>query len=104
MNIVPFILYGLVGCPTCAQAEEYLRKVGVPFAVFVVNGDPIADEGIKKITGKEVAEYPVLLYKATKELVVGYKPEDYERLAKSFYTLVGTSTPSVFDSQQQPVA
>lgn len=103
MSIAPFVLYGLMNCPHCLQAEVYLKKAGVPFTVFVANDDPIADEGIKKITGKETSEYPVLLYKVTKDVVVGYKPEEYERLSKSFYSLVSASSPSVFGGQQPDI-
>lgn len=104
VSIPPFVLYGLVGCPHCAEAEAYLKKVGVPFSIFIANLDPIAEEGIKKLTGKEEATYPVLLYKVTKEIVVEYKPEEYERLSKSFYALAGASTPSVFSGEQPNIS
>lgn len=103
MGISPFVLYGLVGCPHCVEAEEYLQKAGIPFTTLVSNNDPIADAGIKTVTGKEIPQYPVLLYKITKELIVGYKPEEYERLVKSFYSLIRTNTGSVFDSGQSTV-
>lgn len=104
ISIPPFVLYGLIGCSHCAEAENYLKRAGVPFSVFVANEDPIADEGIKKLSGREQSTYPVLLYKLTKEIVVEYKPEEYERLVKDFYSRLSASTPSVFGSEQQPVS
>lgn len=65
----------------------------------VANDDPIINEGIKKLTGSE--EYPVLLAKFNKEIVKGFKQEDYERVAQAFYALNGPSAPSLFGSEQQ---
>ena len=103
ITIPPFVLYGLIGCPHCNEAEMYLRKAGVPFMSIVSNDDVIIDEGIKKILGLERSEYPVLLYKISKEVVKGFQPDQYERLTKSFYSFVGSSAPSTFSGQQQPV-
>jgi glutaredoxin len=103
MGLSPFVLYGLMGCPHCSDAETYLKKAGVPYLINVANEDPIADEGIKKLTGKDAAEYPVLLYKLTKQIVVGYKPEEYEHLVRAFFTFVGSSTPNTFGGQQPDI-
>lgn len=104
MQLPAFVLYGLIGCPHCVEAEAYFRKIGIPFVIVVANEDPIIDEGIKKFSGKEIAEYPVLLYKTTKDIVIGYNPEKYEQLVKSFYALASSSAPSIFGGQQPNIA
>ena len=98
MNIPPFVLYGLMGCPNCASAENYIRKIGVPASLNICNGDPICAAGIEKITGKN--EYPVLVYRPSKEIIVGFQPEAYERLARNFYSLHSSSVPSVFGGEE----
>lgn len=102
MTITPFVLYGLLGCPHCGEAENYLKRAGVPFFSFVANEDPIADEGLKAITKQDKADYPVLLYKLTKQIVVGYRPEQYEQLVRDFYTRVGAGTSDTFSGQHPP--
>jgi glutaredoxin len=96
MNIPPFVLYGLIGCVHCVKAEGYLRKVGVPFTIYLGNDDPIIDEGIKAMIKKGASEYPLLLYKPTKELVIGFQSEKYERLVRTFYSVSQSSVPSAF--------
>lgn len=102
MNLTPFILYGLLGCPHCAEAETYLRKVGVPTTLVIANEDPIADAGVKQLTGS--SQYPILIYRPTKEYVVGFLPEKYERLARAFYSVSSAGVPGVFGGEQQPIA
>ena len=99
MTLPAFVLYGLFGCPSCAEAEKYLRKIGVPAALMISNEDPIIDAGVVKLTGE--SRYPVLLYRPTKEVIAGFKPEEYERVARHFYSISSASIPSAFDSQQQ---
>jgi glutaredoxin len=99
MNVPPFTLYGLMGCPSCSQAENFLKTRGMSFNIVVANDDPITHEGVKKVTGQE--QYPVLLYRPTKEIVVGFKQEDYERLINSFYVIASANSPSVFGGGQQ---
>jgi glutaredoxin len=100
--IVPFTLYGLVGCPHCVEAESFLRVRNLPFNLVIANDDPIADAGIKDVTGQ--ANYPVLIYKPLKKYVVGFEKEKYAEFADNFYALLSASTPSVFNGGQQPVS
>lgn len=101
ISIPAFTLYGLVGCQHCSEAEMFLRTKRLPFILVLANSDPVADLGVRQLTGKD--EYPVLIYKPTKEYVVGFKQDQYERLANAFDTLIGANAVSVFGSQQQPV-
>lgn len=101
MNIPAFTLYGLIGCPHCADAEKFLLSHGLGFNIVIVNEDPIATTGIKQITGEDAA--PVLVYKLTKEILKGFVREDYERVANDYYARVSASAPSIFGSGQQLV-
>jgi glutaredoxin len=100
--IPPFTLYGKFGCDHCSQAEKYLRAHNIPTFIFVANEDPIISEGIKSVTGE--AEFPVLLYRPTKEIIVGFKEKEYERVIADFVARVGASTPDVSGSEQQSVS
>jgi glutaredoxin len=99
IQLPPFVLYGLFGCPHCVEAEKVLREAKVPAQLTISNDDPIISAGIMTLTGKD--EYPVLLYRPTKEVISGFKPLEYDRIIKSFNSLVSASTVSVFDSGQQ---
>lgn len=99
MQLPPFTLYGLVGCPHCASAESFLRSRNIPFIAMIANDDPIVAAGVKQLTGSD--SYPVLVAKFNKEIVSGFKQEDYERVASSFYSLNSPSAPSIFASEQQ---
>ena len=87
MNL-PFRLHGLSGCPHCQHALEFLTKNKLPFDVVLADNDPIIAAGAEKITGKN--EFPILISRLTSEIISGFKPEDYDRLAKVFATLVRT--------------
>lgn len=100
MNIPAFTLYGLIGCQHCADSEKFLVSRGLMFNAVIANEDPIANAGIKQITGQE--EYPVLVYKLTKEILKGFVREEYERVANDYYARVSASSPSIFGSGQQP--
>lgn len=99
MQIPPFTLYGLVGCPHCIQAEQYLKIRNIPYISMFANNDPIITAGIKQVTGAE--EAPVLVSRLTNEVIPGFKEPDYERVAKLFYSVAGASAPSIFASEQQ---
>lgn len=101
MNIPAFRLYGLLGCVHCENAERFLRERLVPAEFILATGDPIINEGVKKLTNKD--EFPILLYRPTKEIVVGFKKEEYERLVTTFGTLVSASAPSAFGGRQQHI-
>lgn len=104
-NVIPFVLYGLVGCPHCVEAEKFLRSRGLPTQLIVANEDPVADAGAKANNRQHpgTAEYPILVSKLTKEIKVGYVLEDYERIANAFFTIVSSSAPSLFGGEQQSV-
>ncbi len=101
MNLPPFTLYGLLGCPHCAEAEAFLRTRSLSVVLIVANGDPIIHEGVKKVTDQE--QYPVLFCRLNSEVVRGFNTEAYERLANLCYTLNRPGVLSVFGSEQQPV-
>ena len=100
MNVPAFTLYGLVNCPHCANAEMFLTGHGLTFNAVIANEDPIANAGVKQITGQE--EYPVLVYKLTKEILKCFAREEYERVANDYFARVSASSPSIFGSGQQP--
>ena len=126
MNIAPFTLYGLIGCPHCQEADTFLRGRGLPTIIVMANDDPVVKEGVlaisrqlvrdeAKVAGKseeEIAaavaavtdEYPVLVSRVTKEVIKGFKKDQYERIVQTIFALNSASTASVFGSQQQPVA
>jgi glutaredoxin len=98
----PFRLFGLIGCPHCVDAEKYLREKFIPADLIVSNDDPVIAEGVKLIGKTSEPQFPVLLYRPTKELIVGFKPEEYERVISHYSSLVRTSAPNTFGGGQQP--
>lgn len=104
MQLPFFTLYGLIGCPHCRSAEQFLKARNIPVLLMIANDDPVIAAGVKQITGKD--EFPVLVSRLPnmKEVKSGFVEEDYERFAKSFYSLNGAGSSSLFASQQQPVA
>jgi glutaredoxin len=130
MNIPPFTLYGLNGCPHCEQAYKFLQSRNLPTQVVEGSADPIAEEGVRwAVTEKYKAnppseeklaqwrkqgwkdgdpyltEFPTLVYKPNKSVVLGFQQSEYERLAMAYYALNGASAPNVFIGGQpnQPV-
>lgn len=101
MQLAPFTLYGLIGCPHCVHAEQYLKIRNVPYIAMYVNGDPIITSGIKQMTGMD--EAPVLVSRISNEVVSGFKEQEYERVTKLFYAVAGPGAPSIFGGEQQPV-
>lgn len=101
MNLPPFTLYGLVGCPHCVHAEQYLKVRGIPYIAMYVQNDPLISAGIRQVTGTD--EAPVLVSRLSNEVISGFKEQEYERVAKLFYTLAGPSAPSIFAGEQQSV-
>lgn len=100
MNLVPFRLYGLPGCPHCASAENFLRSKRVPAELIIALGDPIVAEGVKQLTGAE--NYPILVSRATNEIITGWKPEEYERVERAYTALSGAGAPNLFGGELQP--
>ena len=102
MNLPLFTLYGIFGCPHCGNAEQFFKSRNIPILLMIANDDPIIAAGVKQLTGKD--DYPVLVSRLpNKEVITGFKEEEYERVAKSFYSLNGAGSSSIFASQQQPV-
>jgi glutaredoxin len=97
MNL-PFRLHGLSGCPHCQHALEYLTNAKMPFDAVLADNDPIIAAGAEKITGRN--EFPILISRLTSEIISGFKPEDYDRLAKVFATLVRTGSLDLTGSGQ----
>lgn len=94
MQIPPYTLYGLVGCPHCEAAEQFLRVRNLPVGLVIANEDPIADAGVKELTGGE--DYPVLVNKITKSILKGFDEGKYRELAEDFYARSGAGAPNVF--------
>jgi len=69
---------------------------------MIANGDPIISEGIKKVTEQE--QYPVLLCRASNEIVKGFSKDSYERVVNLYYALSSASIPSIFGGEQQFVS
>lgn len=101
LNNSAFTLYGLIGCPHCELAENFLRVRNMPGIIIPADGDPIIAAGVKELTGGN--EYPVLVSRLTNEVIKGFVPETYERLAKLYFESISGSTQSIFSGGQQPV-
>jgi len=99
MNLAPFRLYGLSGCGHCQQAEAFMRKNQLPCELIVANNDPVVAAGVKAITSSD--NYPVLISRPTSEVIIGFKPEDYERILKVFTDLASAGTFGAFSGGQQ---
>ena len=102
-QIPPFTLYGLVGCPHCGQAEQYLRVRGIPVNLVVANEDPVADAGIKAVLQDENAQYPVLVNRISRGIVKGFDEGKYRELSELFFAMSGAGTPNVFGGGFEPV-
>jgi len=103
MNLLPpFRLYGLIGCPHCAEAETFLREKVVPTLVIIANDDIIAIEGIKAVTKKPEAAFPVLCCTFNNEIIEGFKKDEYDRLVKAYHTLFSPSPSNLPAGEQQP--
>lgn len=102
MQLPPFTLYGLLGCSHCEQAEQFLRARNIPASLVIGNNDPIVAAGIKEVTGTD--EYPVLVSRISSEVIKGFKPDQYERVAKIYFDSIRPSAPNIFGSGQQPGA
>jgi hypothetical protein len=89
---LPFRLYGLDGCPHCREAWQFINGHKMPADMVVANNDPVIEKGIVAVIGGTEAQYPVLVSRLTSEIIVGWKPEDYDRLAKVFETLIRTGS------------
>jgi glutaredoxin len=102
MNLPPFTLYGLVGCPHCEAAEKFLKVRSIAYWGMVANGDPIIEAGVKAIIGSP--DYPILVSRVEgkPKIVKGFKKETYERLVQLLYASADSSVSSLFGSGQQP--
>ena len=95
-----FRLYGIYGCPNCVAAEQLLQKLGLPTQLIDVGGDPVAGEGIKVITGsKDVVRVPVLvLLGHSAEVVIGFDPEKYRQVIRTFKGRELANADAAFDT------
>lgn len=80
---LPFRLYGQITCPHCAAAQAFLTASGVAVQTVPIFNDPIAAAGLKQVLAGDVV-FPVLVSLFNNEIVVGFKPDEYERLIKLF--------------------
>lgn len=102
MNLPPFTLYGLIGCPHCEQAEQFLRTRSIPALLMISNEDPIIAAGIKEVTGSD--EFPVLVSRLSSEVIKGFKSEDYDRVTKIYFDSVSAGASGSVFAGQQPLA
>lgn len=100
MLLPPFRLYGLIGCPHCISAEEFLRGRQCPVITIVANDDPIALAGVKALTNEP--NYPVLCYTPEKEIIKGFNEGEYERLVKDYRAKLSAGTFDLPLGEQQP--
>src|SRR6266481_1406411 len=101
----PFRLYGLIGCPHCVEAEQFFRTEGLPVLVVIGNDDPIAEAGVKAVTGKPEAAFPMLVCTFGKQIVEGFKEDEYRKLFDAYRILFNSPRPPVEASGgQQSVA
>jgi len=70
--------------------------------LFIANEDPIIQAGVKQVTKQD--NYPILLNKISKEVIIGFDPQKYEKLATDYFAVASASAGSVFGGEQQPVA
>lgn len=116
-GLPPFRLYGLLGCPHCGLAEQFLRSQNLPTMIIAANDDPIAEAGVKwamkqknpELKDDAPAVFPILVCTFGKQIVEGFKEDEYRRLADAWHILSGTTAsingPSALDSVnsgQQP--
>lgn len=89
-----FRLYGQVGCPHCAQAEQFLRVRNLPAQIIPLFGDPVVASGIQAITGGDAIPVLISFLSPEVEVIVGYKENEYKRLAELFFDVMSrASTP-----------
>lgn len=84
-------LYGNQGCPHCMAALAFLEASKVPVQSISVEGDPIITAGLDKIYGSS-AGVPVLVSFDTKNVITGFKVDEYERMVKDFHAEPSPST------------
>lgn len=99
-QVPPFTLYGLIGCPHCAEAEAYLRARNLPVNLVVSNEDPIADAGVKAVLGSPM--YPVLIYRPTSAILTGFDEGKYSEVANDYFKRLSAGSANVFGSGLQP--
>lgn len=77
-------LFGMEGCQHCQQATSFLINRGIPFQYIIAWNDPVVNQGVTLVTGKP--SYPVLVVFAEGrgEVLSGFNPEQYERIANDY--------------------
>jgi len=95
-----FRLYGIPGCPNCVAAERILQQLQLPFQAIYAGGDPVIAEGVKVLTGdKDKVRVPVLvLLGDNSEVVVGFDPDKYRQIIKTFKERELANADKTFDS------
>ena len=84
-------MYVLDGCPSCQKAANFVQSKQVPCEFILANNDPIITAGKKSLNNGE-DKYPVFVCNMTKDIIVGFKEEDYDRVCKAAGVLFGNST------------
>lgn len=109
VQLPAFRLYGLLGCPHCAMAQEFFNREQIPVLVVVGNDDPIADAGVRWALAQKnptrgadaPAAYPMLVCTFGKQIVEGYREDEYRKLADAYHVLFGTGAPNQVGGGQQ---
>jgi glutaredoxin len=84
-------LYGLEGCPSCGQAASFIQSKNLPCEMILANNDPIISAGNKALNNGE-DKFPILICNLTKDVIVGFKQEEYDRIWKVIDTLFRTGS------------
>lgn len=78
-----------------------MRSHRLPAELIVANDDPILIAGARAATGSD--RFPILIchFGTVSEMILGWKPEEYNRVEAAFSTFASASAPSLFGSGQQ---
>lgn len=100
MTGLPVRLYGSESCPHCMAAIAFLQSSKVPTQLVPVLNDPVIHSGLSQLFGTEI-KLPVLVSLGTNEIIVGFKSDEYERIAKSFYVEPDSGAPGEVGAESQ---
>jgi glutaredoxin len=92
-------MYVLEGCPSCQQAVNFMQSKQLPCEIILANNDPIIKAGNEQLNNG-VDNYPVFMCNMTKDIVVGFKLEEYERITQAVSVLFRNGTWNVNNSGQ----
>jgi hypothetical protein len=80
------------------EAEMFLRDNSLPYSAVVANDDPIAQAGVKQLTGAE--DFPVLCCTLDRTIVRGFNLVEYKRLLELYRLESGAGAVARANPQQ----